>query len=153
MSGALGLLGFVSVFEILGGIAIGTVLRRLIERQFSPRLVFFLIWGGIFAMGPFCMGASSFAAIHVGYLILVQATILIATIGVSAFVPEEYLSAFASLPVGFIAIGGILLLIGGGFLVARLRQDILTAAIVGAVFLLAGGVFLGAGLVTASKGR
>lgn len=153
MIDALMLLGFVSIFQIIGGIALGWVLRRLLARQFSATEVFFIIWGSGFGLAPFLIGASSFSAMHAPYLILIQVAVSAAAIAVTAFTPQEYLLAFASLPFIFIAFGGVILLIGAAVFIGMVRQDAATAAIIGLVFGLVGGVLLAVGVYTAAKNR
>jgi hypothetical protein len=83
----------------------------------------------------------------------VQISVLLGVIAITAFTPQEYLAAFASLPVLFIALGGVLLLIGAAASVGQVRQNLLNAVTVGGVFALVGGVFFAVGLVMASKSR
>ncbi len=144
---------FVSVFHIIGGIALGWVLRQILARQINSVVVFMLIWGSVFSLPPLIIGVSSLTAMHTGYLVLVEILILVAAISVTAFAPPEYLSAFASSQVLVIAFGGIFVLIGAGVTVATLREDLLEAILIGGVFALVGGVLFAVGLVMALKNR
>lgn len=47
MNGPLAQLGFLCLFHLIGGIALGAALRGL-KNGFSGNTLFFLIWGGMF---------------------------------------------------------------------------------------------------------
>jgi uncharacterized membrane protein YjjP (DUF1212 family) len=153
MTEALSLLAFTSIFVIIGGTALGWVLRQLLARHFTPTLVFFLVWGSIFSLAPLVAGASNLAAIHAGYLIVVEVLVFLAAIGVTAFAPPEYLSAFASLPVIFIAVGGFLILFGAGIFINTFRDDLGSAITIGAILVFVGGIFFTIGLADAWRNR
>jgi hypothetical protein len=153
MNDAILLLTFTGIFLIVGGIALGWVLRQLLARQFSCTLIFFIIWGSLFSLAPLVMGANSFAAMHAEFLIVVQVFVFLAAIAVTAFTPSEYLSAFASLPVAFIAFGGFLFLLGSAVFISMFRQDLSNAIVIGGVFAFVGGTFFVTGLVLAPKNR
>ena len=153
MNDAVSLLTFVIIFQIIGGIALGWVLRQFLARHLNGTLIFFLIWGSMFSLAPLVIGAQSFAAMHAEYLIFVQVLMMAAVIAITAFTPQEYLSAFASVPVVLIASGGFIILLGAAILIGMVREDLRTSIIVGAVFALVGVILFGAGALMALKNR
>jgi hypothetical protein len=55
------MLGFVSIFHIIGGAAIGSGLRRL-SHGFAIQPIFLVVWGVFFGVLPLSIGASELAA-------------------------------------------------------------------------------------------
>lgn len=153
MDSPLYLLVFESIFIIIGGIALGWVLRKLLAHQFSALVVFFIIWGSMFGLVPLVGSAGTFEAMHAGYLVIVQILTLLAAVAFTAFTPQEYLSAFASLPIALITFGGFILVLDAIILSDLVRQDLQTALIVGSVFTFVGGSLFVIGVIMAVRDR
>ncbi|MBI5653043.1 MAG: hypothetical protein HZC40_21735 [Chloroflexi bacterium] len=131
--GILGILGFLSIFHIIGGAAIGFTLRGLRD-GFSIRVPFMLIWGAGFGGLPLIMGFVMFAQMEMPYLVLAQIFIFIGAILVTALTPDWYLDVFKSKEVGAIGFGGIFLLVGIAVAVVSFREEPLVALVFGGIF-------------------
>jgi hypothetical protein len=105
-------LAFLSLFCLIGGAAIGSVVRTWRKHGPSFNSTFLLIWGGLFAGIPFLMGIVLFAAHGAFYLLGIQLGLLIGIILLVAFVPDLFLESFDLDKIAPVAFGGLFLLIG-----------------------------------------
>ncbi|HEX7587676.1 MAG TPA: hypothetical protein VF478_05115 [Anaerolineae bacterium] len=144
MNELIGELGFVSIFHILGGIALGYAVRGL-RNGFDGRKIFFLVWGAGFGCIPLAVGAGIFSDAHAIYLFGIEILVLASAIVVTALIPDEILDTFRSPELVPIEMGGLFILIGivvGG---AMLKTDPLFT-------ILFGGSFAGAGALLFIRG-
>jgi hypothetical protein len=140
-------LGFLNLFHLLGGVAIGSVLRGALRGKFSCNSFFFLIWGGLFGGTPLVFGIQEFQK-GAPYFLMIQFAVFAAAILVVAFIPEDLLATLRSHNIFSIAIGGVFLTLGVAMLFTNLfplktLQDKLLG---GGIFILAGGAVLLIGL-------
>ncbi len=129
MNDLIGTLAFVSVFHVIGGIAIGSTFRGL-RNGFRFGRIFFLIWGTLFGCMPLSIGAKAGAL----YLFGIEVFVLMSAILGAALMPDWVLGSFNwsdMFPIGF---GGLFLLIGifaGGLL---LKTDPIWGLVFGCSF-------------------
>ncbi len=140
-------LGFLCLFSLIGGIAIGSTLRGWLHGGgFACNSLFFLVWGGIFGGVPVVIGAGTYLKSDMPYLFGVQVLVLLGAIAVTALISPSYLQSISSPETTSIAMGGLFMLIGLGVGVLMLsREDWFPA-------LLFGGSFGGTGLLVFIKG-
>jgi hypothetical protein len=137
-------LGFLCIFHLIGGVALGSVLRGALRGNFSCNSFFFLIWGGGFGGMPLVFGIQEFQK-GTPYFLVVQCAVLVIAILVVAFISDELLATLRSPNISSIAIGGVFLLLGMVMLFTNLfplktLQDKLLG---GGIFIASGGaVFL-----------
>jgi hypothetical protein len=79
MNGLIGTLGFLSIFHVLGGIALGSTVRGL-RNGFNGSKLFFLVWGSMFGCIPLAIGAQAFAQENTMYLFVLEVLILASTL-------------------------------------------------------------------------
>ncbi len=124
---------FLSIFHIIGGIAVGSTLRGL-RHGFPSGRLFFLIWGTLFGCMPLAIGFETFANADVVYLFALEMIVLAGAILGAALMPDWMLDAFSSAELLPLAIGGLFLLIGiivGGVL---LKTEPIVALAFGGIF-------------------
>ena len=144
MNNSITQLGFLCIFNLIGGAAIGSVLRSVLRGKFSCNSIFFLIWGTGFGGLPLVFGVQEFQK-GASYFLLVQLAVFVTAILVVAFIPEDLLTTLRSPNIFAIAIGGVFLTLGVAMLFTNLfplktLQDKLLG---GGIFILTGGaVFL-----------
>jgi hypothetical protein len=144
MNSPLAQLGFVSLFHVIGGIAMGSALRGL-RGGFSGGTLFLLVWGGMFGCMPLAIGANEFGRTGGPAFFAIELGVLIAAILVTALMPDTLLESLKSPLVAPIAVGGIFFAIGIGAGVLIAQTDLLPA-------LLFGGCFAGAGALAFVSG-
>ena len=137
-------LGFLSLFHIIGGIAIGSALRRL-KSGFSVAPLFFLVWGGMFGCMPLAIGANELSRSGGPAFFLIELAVLAAAILATALMPDIMLETLKSPQVAPIALGGIFLLVGLGAGALIIQTDLLPG-------ILFGGCFAGAGAISLASG-
>jgi hypothetical protein len=143
---ALATLGFVSIFHVVGGVAFGVGLRRLL-RSFSCQPVFFLVWGGFFGGIPLLIGASQLLGKGQPIIFAVEAAVLLGTILVSAFVPDWIIDDFRSQNIYLMLFGAAFLF--GGVIVglSNIQEQFVTGLCLLLVFGGVGVLVIGLGLV------
>ena len=144
MNSLLAQLGFVGLFHVIGGIAIGSALRGL-RRGFSGGTIFLLVWGGMFGCLPLAIGWNALGATGKPDFFMLELGILIAAILITALMPDTMLESLKSPQVAPIAFGGLFVLIGVGAGAIIVQTDLLP----GIVF---GGCFAGAGAISFVSG-
>jgi hypothetical protein len=150
MNSLLAQLGFVSLFHVIGGIAIGSALRGL-RGGFSGGTIFLLVWGGMFGCLPLAIGWNALSATGRPDLFALELGILIAAILITALMPGSMLESLKSPQVAPIAFGGIFLLIGIGAGAIMIQTDLLSALVFGGCFAGAGGLVFISGLAKVLK--
>ncbi len=152
MSDALRLLGFLSIFHILGGIAIGVALRRLLVGNGS-NFIFFLLWGGVFGGLPFVIGINEFLQEGMVYFVIVQLIVFCGAILITVFFPAWMFESINSPSNVAIAFGGLFMLIGFGVAASMVGQDTFNALIIACLFGGSGAFMFIRGLVSLFKGK
>ena len=143
-------LGFVGLFHVIGGIAIGSALRGL-RRGFSGNTIFFLVWGGMFGCMPLAIGWNALNAAGKPEFFALELGMLIAAILITALMPDTMLESLKSPQVAPIAFGGLFLLIGIGAGAIMIQTDLLPALVFGGCFAGAGGLVFISGLAKVLK--
>jgi hypothetical protein len=137
-------LGFLCIFHLIGGAAIGSVVRGVLRAKFSCNSIFFLIWGGLFGGMPLWVGIQEYQK-GTAYFLLVQFTVFAAAILVVAFISDGLMATLRSPNIFTIALGGVFLMLGVAMLFTnwfplKTLQDKLLG---GGIFIVSGGaVFL-----------
>ena len=147
----LGPFAFISIFHVIGGVALGTTLRGWADNPTRENLggrVFFLVWGSMFGCMPLVFG------LQTGFSMLAaQLAVLLVAIVVPFFWLERLRELVSDQNVVRIGFGGIFLIAGlaaGGFL---LREgEWLFAVLFGGTFTLLGGGFFLSGLLKLLRG-
>lgn len=129
MNELLGTLAFFSLFCLIGGAAIGSVVRTWRKQGPSCNSTFLLIWGGLFAGIPLLMGTVLFVAHGAFHLLGLQLGVLIGVILLVAFVPDLFLESFAFDKMAPVAFGGLFLLIGVVVAVITITSEPLIALV------------------------
>lgn len=128
VSEGLATLGFVSIFHIIGGIAVGVGLRRLYH-GLSLQPLFFLVWGGFFGGMPLLIGASELAEKGMLIFFVAEIAILLGTILVAALIPDWIIDGFKSTSIYLMLFGGAFLIVGLLAGLSTLREQLLAGLI------------------------
>ena len=142
---------FISIFHVIGGVALGITLRGWASDPTRENLggrVFFLVWGSMFGCMPLVFGLQTGLS-----MLAAQLAVLLVAIAVPFFWLERLRELTSDQNVVMIGFGGIFLIAGlaaGGFL---LREgEWLFAALFGGTFTLLGGGFFLGGLLKLLRG-
>jgi len=126
-------LALVSIFHILGGVAVGSSLRGL-RNGFSGNKIFFLIWGTGFGCLPLSIGAQTFPKAGAPYLFGIEIFVLMSAILGAALMPDWVLESYNWSDLSPIGFGGLFLFIGliaGGVM---LKTEPIGALVFGCAF-------------------
>ncbi|MEW5717348.1 MAG: hypothetical protein AB1817_01855 [Chloroflexota bacterium] len=115
MNNSITQLGFLCLFNLIGGAAIGSVLRGVLRGRFSCNSIFFLIWGAGFGGMPLLFGIQELQK-GAPYFLLVQFAVFVTAILVVAIISDELLATLRSPNIFTIAIGGVFLMLGAAML-------------------------------------
>ena len=124
---------FVSIFHIIGGVAVGSTLRGL-RNGFPCGKIFILIWGALFGCMPLAIGVETFTKTGAIYLLGIEILVLASAILGAALIPDWILESFSSVDLFPLGFGGLFLLVGlivGGF---SLKTDPLFGLVFGCIF-------------------
>lgn len=151
MQNSLATLGFLSLFHVIGAVALANGLRQVWSRlRHSERGggsgLFFVIWGAGFGCMPFAFGLQTATSQDGGSPLLLLAQIAIWT---GAFLVAllawdeavDWLRPFLHPNMFLIAFGGLFMLVGAGVGSFVVRDEPLFALLFGGIFMLVGGVF------------
>lgn len=140
-------LGFLCIFHLIGGAAIGSVLRGVLRAQFSCNSIFLLIWGGLFGGMPLVFGVQELQK-ETSYFLAIQSGVFITSILIVALIPEELMATLRSPNIASVAIGGIFLTLGVVMLFTNLfpLKSLPEKLLGGGIFALTGGVVFLIGL-------
>jgi hypothetical protein len=137
-------LGFLCIFNLIGGAAIGSALRGALRGKFSCNSIFFVIWGGLFGGLPLVFGFQEMQKGTSNFL-AIQSVVFAGSILVVALIPEDLMATLRSPDIVSVAIGGAFLSLGvimlftNLFPVKNLPEKLLGGGIFG---LIGGAVFL-----------
>ncbi len=156
MDNPLVILGFLSIFHILGAAAVANGLRgiwswlRSRERGVGNAF-FFVLWGAGFGCLPFTFGLSMAAGKEEGtpFVLLGEMIIWGSAFGLALLGWEElldWLRPFLHPDMAMIAFGGIFAMVGAGAGSLIIRDDLLFGLLFGGIFMLVGGLILAVGV-------
>lgn len=142
MNDLIGTLGFLTVFHLIGGLALGGTIRSWVRHRFSCRDLFLIFWGAMFGGLPLIMGIPLFLSHGAPLLAAVEVAILVGTIVVAVLVPDWFLEAYSGSKLIPLAMGGLFFLIGIAIGFAMFKEQPLTAFLFFFAFAGAGGLLL-----------
>jgi hypothetical protein len=143
-------LGFLSIAHLVGGIAVGSMLRRL-RNGFTCHSLFLLVWGALFGGMPLFIGVGMFVLHGMPYLVGVEVLVFVGAIVAAALIPSWFLESFNSAETVSIAIGGLFMLTGIVVGVLRFKSDAGFALVFGGLFGGIGGLAFISGLTSLFK--
>jgi len=149
LNDATGMLIFLSIFELLGGGAVGIALRGIVPRDFTG--CFFLIWGSGFGGIPLIIGAATFLSQEQYGYFFAQLFIFFGAMLTMALLPPDLFQSgggdsFAE--GGPALIGAVFTIIGGGMVLLSFRAGSGLPLVIGGIF-----AFIGIALVAATAIR
>lgn len=144
------LFGFVSIFHVIGGAAIGVGLRRLL-RGVSVQPIFLIVWGSFFGVVPLFIGAVELAAKGMPLFFAAEIAVLLGTILLVAFIPDWIAEAFQSQNIYLMLFGSVFLLAGIGAGIAAWQEDVAAGLAMLFIFGGAGALMFGIGLTKLLK--
>jgi hypothetical protein len=142
LEGAFELLLFFSLFEVIGGAALGAGLRSLLRRNFAG--VFFLIWGAGFGGIPLLIGAASFLSSGQPIYFYAQVFIFLTPAVTVMLLPDDFMQASRTnntSEAGAI-VGAIMAMVGGAVVLLNLDGGNIIALLIGGFFAFLGAFFL-----------
>ena len=108
MDTPVGLLAFLSIFHLIGGIALGMTFNRIVrERRLGGQSIFFIVWGGMFGCMPLTFGSQSEP-----WVLAAQIGILALAIGIPFAIGGSLREGFQLKGVQNVLFGGIFLVVG-----------------------------------------
>ncbi|MGE5139903.1 MAG: hypothetical protein ACM3JD_10595 [Rudaea sp.] len=144
---------FFSIFVFIGGAGLGDVVRRVRSGGLSLSLIPALIRSILFGIVPLGMSLFAFSTLSAVHLVLVLLAVWLISIAVTAFVPEEYLSALRSGPPVSVGVGSFMLLLALALAFLLFEQDPRAALLIGGFMALFGIVPLAYGISELRKGN
>jgi hypothetical protein len=156
MDNPLVLLGFLSIFHVIGAVALANGLRgmwnwlRNKERGLGS-VMFFVVWGAMFGCMPFAFGVGLATDKEVGtpLLLLGEAVVWgIAFLSATLFWDEvlDWLRPFLHPNIFLVGFGGIFMLVGAAAASFVIRDDPLFGLLFGGIFMLVGGIVFALGV-------
>lgn len=153
--GPLGLLAFLSLFHVIGAVALAYGLRDVWSglREKRPGVggkLFLVVWGAMFGCLPFTLGVG--LATEDGgtpFILLGQALIWTSVFLIALFAWDnilDWLHPFLHIDVFLVAFGGLFMLVGTGATALIARDELLFGLLFGGVFTLGGGLFFALGV-------
>src|SRR5262245_53734540 len=142
-----GMLLFLSIFEALGGGAIGIALRGIVRRDYSG--CFFLIWGAGFGGIPLIIGAASFSAMEAPTYFLAQLFVFFGAMALTALMPTDFMPARGedSTNQTLALVGAVMAMVGGAIVLLTLRNGVVITLLAGGIVAMVGVVLLGTATV------
>jgi hypothetical protein len=147
MNSPISQLGFLCIFHLIGGAAVGYALRGVLRGKISCNSFFFFLWGALFGGIPLLFGIQE-SQKGAPYFFLVQSVVFATAILVVAFIPDEFLEILSSPNITSLAVGGLFLMIGIAMLVTDIFElkSLQEKLLGGGIFVLVGGAVLLRGL-------
>ena len=145
-------IAFLSLFELIGGLALGGTMQKIARSRFLPRMIasqaFILVWGVLFAGIPLIAGGSSWGLLA----FLIQAAVFSAAWAFGFYFLDQIRELVALPWLWFAGFGGVFTVAGAatGFLAAP--RDAALALMLGVSFGGVGVVLLVLGLVMMQRG-
>jgi len=156
MDSPLAMLGFLSIFHVIGAVALANGLRRAWnwlreKRRGLGSALFFVVWGAMFGCLPFAFGLelatekeAGTALVLLGQVFVWGITFLAALLFWDEVI--DWLRPFLNPNMFLVGFGGVFMLVGavaGSFII---RDDFLFGLLFGGIFLLVGGIIFVVGV-------
>jgi hypothetical protein len=135
----LGMFALVSLFHVIGGVALGTTIRKMVddfraEGKLNLGRSFFLVWGGMFACIPLAFGLA------VPQILIAQVAVIAIAMLVPFFWADRARELVSDPNVIMMLFGGVFFVAGMGGGAAMLNEREYAGALtVGCLFVLIGG--------------
>ncbi len=152
MSDELALLGFLSLFHLIGGIVAGSSLRRGIHQGWSCNLFGAIFWGIAFGGFPLFIGVSGFVRMGVLYLAAVELLVFVSALLAAMLMPDWIPEVFNVSALAPILFGGVFMVIGVILFMAIAGDSLLYALLALAAFGGSGAVVFVTSAVKALRG-
>lgn len=133
---------FLSIFEVLGGAAIGAFVRTLLRREPPGLTIFFLIWGAGFGGIPLLMGSFMLLTSDRPGLFFAQLFVFVMAIVLVALMPSEVYDKDADGNMPTAIVGAVLIMFGASIVVLTLSNGIGIGTLLGAIVAFGGVVIL-----------
>ena len=133
---------FLSIFEVLGGAAIGAFVRTLLRREPPGITIFFLIWGAGFGGIPLLMGAIMLLTGDRPGLFFAQLFVFVMSIVLVALMPSELFDKDADGNMPTAIVGAVLIVFGAAIVLLTLQDGIGLVTLFGAAIAFGGAVIL-----------
>ena len=150
------LLGFLSIFHVIGAAALANGLRGVWNRLHNKErglgnALFFIVWGAMFGCMPFAFGLGLATDQETGtYLVLLGQAIVwgIAFLVALLFSDDviDWLRPFLHPTTFLVGFGGIFILVGAVTASFVIRDDLLFGLAFGGIFMLVGGIIFALGI-------
>jgi hypothetical protein len=152
MNNSISQLGFLCIFNLIGGIAIGTALRGVVRGKLSCNNFFFFVWGALFGGMPILYGIAEFQK-GTSFVLPIQVAAFALPIIIVAFVSDEFFETLHSPNILSIVVGGTFLMIGCAIIATNIFEikAIQEKLVAGGIFALSGGAVFLIGLVRILK--
>jgi hypothetical protein len=156
MDNPLVMLGFLSVFHVVGAVALANGLRQMWnwlhnKQQGRGSALFFVVWGAMFGCMPFVFGVSLATDKEAGTSLLLLGQVIvwgIAFLAALLFWDEvvDWLRPFLHPNIFLVGFGGIFMLVGAATASFVIRDDLSFGLLFGGIFLLVGGIVFALGI-------
>ena len=156
MDNPLVLLGFLSIFHVIGAVALANGLRGVgnwlrNKEQGLGNGLFFIVWGAMFGCMPFAFGLSLATdqergtfLVLLGEAIVWGITFLVALLFWDDVI--DWLRPFLHPTTFRVGFGGIFMLVGATTAAFVVRDDLLFGLMFGGIFMLVGGIIFALGI-------
>ena len=156
MDSPLSLLGFLSIFHVIGAVALANGLRGVWHWHSSKErglgnALFFIVWGAMFGCMPLAFGLGMVTDQEMGtpLVLLGQAIVWGMTFLIALFFWDDvidWLRPFLHPTTFLVGFGGIFMLVGAVTASFVIRDDLLFGLTFGGIFLLVGGIIFALGI-------
>jgi hypothetical protein len=139
------ILGFISLFHVIGGAVLGSTLRSIVTDwpKFGCQHIFLLVWASLFGFMPLLFGFDR----EEPWFLLIQIAILGTTIAVTALAWNWLREITADNNMVLVLFGGVFLASGAVAGALSMRADKwFVALLIGGIFVLTGGALMARGL-------
>ena len=146
-------LAFLALFQIIGGVAVGSGLRTLLVNH-SPAGIFLVIWGLIFGGGPALASLGTTAGGRFSPLLFAGPAVFIGAVLFSLFLLPSLVQLLGAGNFTMLAVGTAFLFFGVFYGVGLLRaQQGLGGLFFSGIFVIVGALLCGAGILTLINGK
>jgi len=155
MDNLLAMFGFLSIFHIIGAVALANGLRGVWsglrdKRRGGCRALFFVVWGAMFGCLPFAFGLELAAEEGGTPLVLLGEAFIWGSVFLVALLAQDavldWLRPFLHRDMWLMAFGGLFMVVGTLVGSSMARDDQMFGLLLGGVFALVGGVIFAIGV-------